>query len=628
MEITQIVEFQGLHLKSPVNLNEGISVIIGKNGSGKSRLLQAISERKIIAQKNGAEVGNTAIKFFPNGLQPAVTLQSDNTSFLNAQSQVKSLYSAHKGRLIDTPYLGIQNSYRPGRNALNFPAFERAVRAASVTTGRPLNELDEHDVADFYSHATTEQMGALNIAAVTREYLEQKELNERNDFRNHKYGLKLPYRTTEEFESRFGPAPWIVFNEFMDAVFEGKYHINHPESDFPEDYYPIIWRNDGREIQPHSFSAGEKTLLWLCLSMYATTANLLGGETSLVLLDEPDATLHPQMVQKLYTALDFLIKKFGCSVLLTTHSPTTVALAPSGRVWQISEDSLDSIDKDRAIADLLDGVDQVSVHYTNRRQVYVESHNDALIYEKIFSFLKRKKAIKNDHITLSFIPASSKLPEENIRQIYESIFGANAPEKVTIFIKKINGQGNSVQVIGAVESLVRENNQTVHGIIDWDTKNRPKDKIHVHGAGVFYSIENAILNPLSFPIYLLANFPTKITPTELGFDDHITVDDLLRDNNRWQKLVDEFTTHVLGSHDVSDTVKCQFGNSIELNIAKAYTHHHGHDLEKVIKEKFPYLKGLRNPLLEDVLDKTLSFSGIKTIPSTFLSTFNEIQLSR
>lgn len=628
MELTQIAEFHGLDLKSPATLNDGISVIIGKNGAGKSRLLQAINERKILAKRSGSEIGSTAIKFFPNGLQPAITLQFETNSLPNIQAQVKSVYLTYKSRLIDAPYLGIQNFRNLGRNNLNFSAFERAVRAASISTGKALNELDECDVADFYSHAATEQMGTLNLAAIAREYLELKELNERNDFRNQKYGSTLPYRTTEEFEIRFGPAPWIAFGEFMNIVFEGKYHINFPKNDNPEDYVPVIRRHDGKEIHPNSFSSGEKTLLWLCLSMYTTTANLLGGQTSLVLLDEPDSTLHPQMVQKLYAALDFLIRRFGCAVLITTHSPTTVALAPSGGLWQISENGLEPVDQDRAIAGLLDGVDQVSVHYTNRRQVYVESHNDAMIYGEIFSFLKRKKAIKAEHITLSFIPASSKLPEENIRQIHDSVFGASDSEKLADFIKKINGQGNSVQVTGTVESLARENNPTVHGIIDWDAKNRPNDRVHVHGCGIFYSIENAILNPLTLPFYLLTNFPNKIAPTTFGLDDHIAVHDLLGETNDWQTLVNGFTAHVLGNHDTSDSVKCLFGNCIELNLSKAYVHRQGHDLAEIIKEKFPYLKSLRNRLLEDVLEKTLSLSGIKTIPNTFLSVFKEIQAYR
>jgi hypothetical protein len=467
-------------------------------------------------------------------------------------------------------------------------------------------------------------MGALNLSAIIKEYLEHKDLNDLNDFRNHKYGKQLPVRSPEEFEKVFGPAPWLIFNDLMNRAFSGKYKVDVPENDNPDDYTPTIRRVDGRPINPNNFSTGEKTLLWLCLSMYNTTSRRTNHMPALILLDEPDASLHPAMIQKLYIALELLVQKFNCTVLMTSHSPTTVALAPEENVWQIAETALVEIEIDRAIADLLHGVEQVSIHYTNRRQVYVESHNDALLYNKIYTFLKRKRRIAADHISLSFLPASAKLPPKNIQQIHESIFGTIDSDKLKLFIEKINGQGNSVQVIGTVESLTREDNPTVHGIIDWDTTNVPTQRIYVHAQHIFYSIENAILNPLTLPIYLLISFPTKFNISELGFEDHKNVDELLSDVSTWQLIADNFTKLVLKNCNIAEKISCIFGTDTEIFLSKAYTHHNGHDLEKIIREHFPYLKDLRHRLLEDMVDKIISLSGIKVIPRTFLNIFNEI----
>lgn len=626
MQLTQIEEHQGLSLSSTIEIPANIIVVVGKNGAGKTRLIQAIAEEKFTIVRNNKKIGKSETKHFPNGLRPSIFFQFDPASLRTTRSEVKKLYLAYKGKLVDDTYLGIQNSFFVPADVtgLDLQSFVRAIRVASRTTKQGINELDENDVAEFYSFAATDQMGALNLSAIIREYLEHKELNDRNEYRNHKYGLTLPVRNPEEFERIFGPAPWVLFNDLMKSAFAGKYQVDTPKTENPDDYVPIIRRHDGKQIDPTHFSTGEKILLWLCLSMYSTTSGLITYKPSLLLLDEPDASLHPAMIQQLYIAIDLLVQKFDCTVLLTSHSPTTVALAPTNTVWQITENALIEIEKDRAIADLLHGVDQVSIHYTNRRQVYVESHNDASIYNKIYTFLKRKKAVAADHISLSFLPASSKLPPTNIQQIHESVFGIIDPDKLKLFIDKINGQGNSVQVIGTVESLEREDNPTVHGIIDWDTTNKSTSRIHVHAPEIFYSIENSILNPLTLSIYLLTIFPNRFNVSHLGFKEHKAVDELISDPSTWQLIVDRFTKLVLQDQEITDTVVCTFGDGTDLLLAKAYVHHNGHDLEILVKQKFPYLKELRNRLLDDVVDKTITLSGVKTIPRTFVQIFNQI----
>jgi ABC-type glutathione transport system ATPase component len=108
----------------------------------------------------------------------------------------------------------------------------------------------------------------------------------------------------------------------------------------------------------------------------------LAKHPKLLLLDEIDAPLHPSMAR---TILDIIIKTllgvYGIEVLATTHSPSTVALAPEDALYAMREGQpgLTKVTKDEALSILTVGVPTLSISYDGRRQVFVESPIDAQI---------------------------------------------------------------------------------------------------------------------------------------------------------------------------------------------------------------------------------------------------------
>src|SRR5690606_26232930 len=119
----------------------------------------------------------------------------------------------------------------------------------------------------------------------------------------------------------------------------------------------------------------------------------------LLLLDEPDAFLHPKMVERMYEVLHEFHSSFGTVFWIITHSPTTTALAPPDSLHLVHSRSIESIDSDTAVAELLDGVPQIAILPENRRNVYVESHYDATIYQGLFEFLRKKSKNLNSKIS-------------------------------------------------------------------------------------------------------------------------------------------------------------------------------------------------------------------------------------
>jgi len=120
-------------------------------------------------------------------------------------------------------------------------------------------------------------------------------------------------------------APWTVLNELFEKL-NFKYR-------FKDDYIfttPYMEENpklrDNTEIRSLvDLSDGEKAILKLAL---ISLDEEISKDIKLVLFDEYDAPLNPSLTESFYHVIEkFYIKK-GIQVILTTHSPATISLAP------------------------------------------------------------------------------------------------------------------------------------------------------------------------------------------------------------------------------------------------------------------------------------------------------------
>ncbi|MDQ1550987.1 MAG: hypothetical protein QOD50_409, partial [Actinomycetota bacterium] len=162
------------------------------------------------------------------------------------------------------------------------------------------------------------------------------------------------------------------------------------------------------EVEAGSLSSGERTLLLIAMSFYSLShRSQIISMPEIVLLDEPDSTLHPSMVRSL---LDLLVEEFvgvhGVRVMITTHSPTTVALAPDESLFTMHRNGSPRFSKasskDAALTQLLVGVPTLSIQSEHRRVVVVESPND----ERRYSLLQSVVASTiGSERSLSFMPA-------------------------------------------------------------------------------------------------------------------------------------------------------------------------------------------------------------------------------
>ncbi len=144
---------------------------------------------------------------------------------------------------------------------------------------------------------------------------------------------------------------------FWDSLLD--YKINSPEGSRPLDAYQlklVHTKRDGLEVDFGDLSSGERVLMALVASVYKTSADK--HFPSLLLLDEIDTSLHPSMIQNLLDVINDIFLSRSVKVILVTHSPTTIALAPDNSIYIMNKEGRDRIvkaDKDESLSILTEG---------------------------------------------------------------------------------------------------------------------------------------------------------------------------------------------------------------------------------------------------------------------------------
>lgn len=277
----------------------------------------------------------------------------------------------------------------------------------------------------------------------------------------------------DAIKDKLGPAPWDVLNQaFKVAGFP--FSVVSPTLTPIADNYKLELATDtGERLQPGDLSSGEKMLLVLVLWLY--NSQHYGQFPKLLLLDEPDAHLHPSMTSQFLKVIkDVLVDRFGVRVIMTTHSPSTVALAPENSLFVMSCTQpriKPSNSTANTVGLLTSGLVVVSA---STRYVLVEDEGDVAFYGTIREILS-DYGPSRDERAIQPSPSVVFLPASNGRGQNKTGGGASV---VTTWVNKFDQAPLS---------------EVIRGVIDRDQGNVSVDRIGVLGR---YSIENYLLDPL------------------------------------------------------------------------------------------------------------------------------------
>lgn len=434
-----------------------------------------------------------------------------------------------------------------------------AIRMASDKLRKSPLKLTRADIEKFITWTTVDpfQPPIVQFFARYRDLRMSNDLKQKDDFRQ---GTSLAL-SDEEFKRSVGRPPWEILSESLEA-FGLEYLVAEPSGNPSVPVQFVLKRRDnGLVISVNGLSSGERVLIRLALSLIEF--NLLQVSIkipSIVLLDEMDASLHPQMVSRWLNAIEHgVVSKLGVKCILTTHSPITVALAPDNALYEMTAGSGGprSISKQQALNKLTVGLPTLSIDYSGRRQVFVESDTDAASFEALATIMKAKLQLPR---TLSFV--STGYRKKNRLEV---------------------GTG-SAAVKRLVNSLADNGATTVYGIVDWDAVNEPSNAIHVIGHNVFYALDNILLDPLLVGALMLRHKKElpgiNFTFGQIGSLSHC---DLEKISQAMQNLI----TLPDGS-DISTSASYFYGD-LSLSLPRAYQRMKGHDLEDLVASSHPRL---------------------------------------
>lgn len=395
-----------------------------------------------------------------------------------------------------------------------------------------------------------------------------------------------------------GQAPWEAFNQ-IGQMLNFKFELDEPKID--EKRFDVRLRDKERKvfISPDSLSSGEKVIFSLFVAMYTTHSQ--EHLPSLIIFDEPDAYLHPSLCSTMLKVIkDVLIGEHGIKVIMTTHSPTTVAMLPETSLFCMKNGVMKKTSKQDAILALTAGLNTISVYYENVKQVFVEADNDNYFLTNVYHQAMTAGLLNND-INLKFVNVGDKKDG-----------GCTTAKKV-------------------VNDLCCAGNKTVYGIIDYDGKNNPTDRIKILGGGSRYAIDNYLMDPLAMSMLFLDEPSER---TRVGFEqDDTLVGYGKKTVQQRQQYCDNFLALIEPNVPVdkkTDTtlVKYKTMGGEEYSIPKWYTTVRGHDLVSYIRNTLLFLGKYRDDkaLYKRIINYCYS-NYPEIIPMELVETLREIQES-
>lgn len=560
-------------------------VLTGKNGSGKTHLLEAMSlKEKSQVHINGRLTQNVRYIGF-NGLNPNIQETCDPNSISQHVKNVWNQYNSGKQQVqrrnlpCDLDHV---LSYVQDNN------MKRFIRKALQDCGKSDCELTEDDLADSFdiSFMGQNDFFTAQFALIFKNYHRRQEENSINEYYQSKgKSVSKPVLTELEFKNKYGEPPWEFINKLLQET-NIPYEVNNPEGDRLESnfVFKLKDRIDGFEISSADLSTGEKVLMSLALAIYNTGGDI--GKPDVLLIDEPDAGLHPSMSKMMVKVLkENIVAQNHIPTIISTHSPTTVISSEGVSIYQLirGNNVPSKIPVQKAVDILSSDIPFLRISTERRRQVFVESKYDVTYYELLMNIYGRLQTFPAEPI---FIPARTS-----------------------------NGS-NCNDVIDVVTNLFKNGNEQIYGIIDWDLKNEPSDRILVLGGNERYSIENYLLDPLLMGVLMIRE--NKIGIGEFGGLTITTYSQMLNLTPDEAQLIIDKVLSDLGLFSENKVSYKTFDNW-ELKVTQEFNEHQGHDLETLYKTKYPFLNiyqredALKKDVIEKVINDHPGFAPISII---------------
>ena len=360
------------------------SIITGTNGSGKTHLLEAIVNQNItVSVKDIENYGPITYfnyqSFFLDGLSNTQRAKPRKVKSRRQTGSHNEFISIAKRLLSQTEAIDNLTGNQQVTKAIIEDIYDSVLDSREVslqnirekhlpkslnkTTEKELDKLinNLHDfIKDIFRkeiainrNILRDIIGKHRILKYRESYLGQNLCNNVKTYFRKKAEAQLEALESEAFdikkyERKNGANPLVLFNQVLKSfscngyLFNEKFPYSNTElirmdsEKFNELHYkPSLIAQNGVKIELESLSSGEKILLALASIIHKQIQQSPNDFISgILLLDEIDTNLHPSMIANmLKTINDIFRKEYMLKVIMVTHSPTTVALAPENSLF-------------------------------------------------------------------------------------------------------------------------------------------------------------------------------------------------------------------------------------------------------------------------------------------------------
>lgn len=559
---------------------DDFTIVTGVNGAGKTQFLNTFRYSELLNIDGEAHDSNN------------IGIYSYN-DFSYYKSEHPHSVTRWRSSIADDYWKGFKKSKESNIE------YDHRLQGIADTFGKKIEDLTEDDFKSIPLNNNRDEIKIfdLNFFKDTASYLSHKETNKFAHFKNIYYGENNLVYSEEQFEKRYGVPPWIEINEIFEEL-NLNYRLDVPveDSNIKRIELRLIDIVNDIEVDLQNLSNGELTIL----SIISFTYNYKWKKDVLpkiFLFDEIDAFLHPMNSKKVLDVIKtYLVEKLGRKVILVTHSPSTVALAPieSFLLFKKKGFVYEKVSKDEALSHLTYGIPSLSILHENRRQVFVEDEVDAKVFERVSGYLNN---FLDSEISLNFIPVS------------------------------VSGVGGCDSVKTICKSLLDSGNNRVFGIVDWDLKNKSNDNVFVLGEGRRYSIENFIFDPIVFYTFMLRELfisSTKNSEYYLGYR-HLEISSLPeKELQKISAIIVDLCLDFQKSNSDLSPVTLEYVNGKSISVPKWFLEIQGHELEEHLISKFNELKRYQKKLKLEVMNKVFGDS-VGFISVDFLNIFYNLQ---
>ena len=395
-----------------------LNIISGINGAGKSQLLEAIKGNytKVYINDKLISKNDILIYSFRNNISlPSFgTYDFDSTKqyesiFANLFNNYKNLYKSYNNIKRDNPdeyynMLGISKGTTLEDYCISNLNYSVSFRKnnSNISTSKNISKstiaqiisyVKEKHPDDFLELSNSEIIDSIpsdiaikfedeSVESVTRVFTDAARLRALKQMDCGNRGIKF------DNKKWLKTAPWTEINNLFE-----KLNFNYR---FDEDFeYEIPYLKEAPKLfafengninkrkirEINDLSDGEKAILNLVISTYGRKNDI---STKMLLLDEYDATLNPSLIKDYYLTIQEYYLQKGIIVLLSTHSPITISLAPDGaKFYEIFRQSATS-----------PVIKEVDIEEYNELKV-VEKY-----YDKIKNPVERLKALEGENTDL------------------------------------------------------------------------------------------------------------------------------------------------------------------------------------------------------------------------------------